>query len=79
VRAGFPPRVWERFQESFDRFLETQLGKDAFFDLLAGVGVTRTDDSGYDGFRAALATAGISAEGLLEAEEAKLERRKGGS
>lgn len=79
VRAGFPPRIWERFQASFDRFLETQLGQDAFFDLLAGVGVTRTDDSGYDGFRAALATAGISAEGLLEAEEAKLERRKGDS
>ncbi len=79
VRAGFPPAIWKRFVASFDRFLETELGQEAFFDLLAGVGVARTDDAGYDGFRAALATAGISAEGLLEAEEAKLERRKGDS
>ncbi len=78
VRAGFPAHIWERFQASFDRFLETDLGKEAFFDLLAGVGVGRTDDSGYDGFRDALATAEISAEGLLQAEEAKLERRKEG-
>lgn len=77
VRDGFPPHIWARFQASFDRFLETDLGKEAFFDLLAGVGVVRTDDRGYDGFRAALATAEISAEGLLEAEEAKLESRKG--
>ncbi len=78
VRAGFPAHIWERFQASFDRFLETDLGKEAFFDLLAGVDVGRTDDSGYDGFRRALATAEISAEGLLQAEEEKLERRKGG-
>ncbi len=78
VRDGFPEHIWQRFAASFDRFLDTELGKAAFFDLLAGVGVGRTDDRGYDGFRAALATAEISAEGLLQAEEAKLERRKGG-
>ncbi len=77
VRAGFPEHIWQRFLASFDRFLETDLGKAAFFDLLAAVGVGRTDDSGYDGFRAALATAEVSAEGLLQAEEAKLEGRKG--
>ena len=78
VRAGFPPHIWERFQASFDRFLETDEGKEAFFDLLAGVGGERTDDSGYDGFRIALESSTLSAEGLLEAEEAKLEKREGG-
>lgn len=79
VREGFPEAIWQRFVRSFDRFLETPQGKEAFADILAGVAVTRTDDSALDGFRAALAAAGMSADTLLQAEERKLEgKRKGG-
>ncbi len=76
VRQGFPEKIWQRFLESFDRFLETPQGKDAFADILAGVAVTRTDDSVMDGFRAALDAAGMSADTLLQSEEEKLERRR---
>ena len=76
VRRGFPEKIWQRFVESFDRFLETPQGKEAFADILAGVAVTRTDDSALDGFRAALEAAGMSADTLLQAEEKKLEGRR---
>lgn len=76
VRQGFPEKIWQRFLESFDRFLETQQGKDAFADILAGVAVTRTDDSVMDGFRAALEASGMSADTLLQSEEEKLERKR---
>jgi len=76
VRQGFPEKIWQRFLESFDRFLETPQGKDAFADILAGVAVTRTDDSVMDGFRAALDAAGMSADTLLQSEEEKLERKR---
>ena len=78
VRKGFPEKIWQRFVESFDRFLETPQGKEAFADILAGVAVTRTDDSALDGFRAALAAAGMSADTLLQAEEKKLEGKRSG-
>ena len=83
VRKGFPEHIWQRFLSSFDRFLETPEGMEAFADILAGVAVTRTDDSVMDGFRAALDAAGMSADTLLQSEEQKLERKrqaeKGGS
>ena len=76
VRQGFPEKIWQRFLESFDRFLETPQGRDAFADILAGVAVTRIDDSVMDGFRAALDAAGMSADTLLQSEEEKLETRR---
>lgn len=76
VRQGFPEAIWQRFLQSFDRFLETPQGKEAFADILAGVAVTRTDDSVLNGFRAALEAAGMSADTLLQAEEKKLEGKR---
>jgi ABC-type phosphate/phosphonate transport system substrate-binding protein len=81
VRAGFPDDTWRRFEESFRRYLKTEEGRDVYFDLLTAVDAAPVDDSAFDGFRAALETAGISAEGLLEAAEKKLEaerQRSGG-
>ncbi len=79
VRRGFPEKTWLKFEESFGRFLETTEGQAAFFDLLAGVDVERASDGDFDEFRSALEAAGMSADLLLEQEEEKLERRKGGS
>jgi ABC-type phosphate/phosphonate transport system substrate-binding protein len=76
VRRGFPPKIWQRFEESFHRFLDTPEGKEAFLDILAGVAVNPADDSSLDEFRAALDAAGMSADRLLAAEEEKLERRR---
>ncbi|MDX1502950.1 MAG: PhnD/SsuA/transferrin family substrate-binding protein [Thermoanaerobaculia bacterium] len=78
VRRGFPPAIWRRFADSLQRYLATEEGQQAFFDLLAGVAVSPTDDRAFDGFRLALDAAGLSAEKLLEAEEKKLESRGGG-
>jgi ABC-type phosphate/phosphonate transport system substrate-binding protein len=80
VRQGFPEPIWQRFVKSFDRFLETPQGKEAFADILAGVAVNRIDDAAMDGFRAALDAAGMSADTLLQAEEKKLagKRQSGG-
>jgi phosphonate transport system substrate-binding protein len=74
VRRGFSNDLWERFEASLERFLQTDRGQAAYFDLVAGVAVTRTEDQAFDGFRRALEAAGMSPETLLEAEEAKLER-----
>ncbi len=79
VRKGFPPRVWNRFEASLRRFLATEEGQSAFHDLVAGVDAAPCDDTAFDGFRDALKRSGVSAGKLLEAEEAKLKRRKGGS
>lgn len=76
VRRGFPARIWQRFEESFHRFLDTPAGKAAFLDILAGVAVNPADDASLDEFRAALDAAGMSADRLLAAEEEKLERRR---
>ncbi len=78
VRKGFPEETWRTFEASFGRFLKTEEGQAAFFDLLAGVDVNRATDADFDGFRKALDAAGMSADRLLEQEEEKLERRKGG-
>ncbi len=76
VREGFPEEVFQKFKESFDRLLETELGGEIFFDVLSAKGAVPTDDSAYDGFREALISAGVDAEGLLEAAERRLEERR---
>ena len=76
VRKGLPEEIWERFAASFQRYLETDEGKEVYFDLLTAVAAAPTDDSAFDGFRAALRSAGISAEGLLEAAEERLEEQR---
>jgi len=75
VRRGFPRRTWEKFEASLRRFLATEEGRAAMFDLVAAVDVTATGDRAFDGFREALRSAGMSATQLLEAEESKLEER----
>ena len=76
VRKGLPEAIWKRFVDSFQRYLQTPEGQDVFNDLLTAVGVTEIDDSVFDGFRSALEAAGIRAEGLMEAAEEKLEKKK---
>ena len=76
MRDGFSPTLWERFETSLQRYLQTPEGLESFFDLVAGVEAARTSDAAFDGFRNALDTSGMSADKLLEAEEAKLERRR---
>ena len=76
VRKGFPRRIWARFEASLQRFLQTSEGQSAYHDLVAGVAAAPCDDSAFDGFREALKASGVSAGRLLEAEEAKLKRKK---
>lgn len=76
VRKGFSRRIWDRFEASLQRFLETDEGQAAYHDLVAGVAAAPCDDSAFDGFREALKASGVSAGKLLEAEEAKLKRKK---
>lgn len=76
VRRGFPEAVWRQFEASLERFLATPEGQAAYYDLVAGVAAAPCSDADFDDFRAALSEAGVSASALLEAEEAKLERRR---
>ncbi|MEM1201747.1 MAG: PhnD/SsuA/transferrin family substrate-binding protein [Acidobacteriota bacterium] len=76
MREGFSPRLWERFEASFRRFLETPQGQEAYFDLVAGVDVATSEDRDFDGFREALDAAGLSADKLLDAAEDKLRKRR---
>jgi ABC-type phosphate/phosphonate transport system substrate-binding protein len=76
ARQGFPEKTWQTFADSLQRFLVTAEGRDAFLDLVAGIEATPTEDSVFDGIRQALAASGMSAAGLLEAEEEKLEQRR---
>ncbi len=76
VRRGFPEKTWARFNASLQRFLKTPKGREAYYDLVAGVAAAECTDATFDGFRAALRQAGVSASRLLEAEEAKLQRRR---
>lgn len=76
VRRGFPQRTWERLERSIQRFVATADGKLALHDLVAGVAVNPASDATFDGFRRALATAGMSAEQLMQAEEQKLEKKR---
>ena len=76
VRKGFSSSLWDRFYASFLRFLETPAGREAYFDLVAGVEAAVTSDSAFDGFREALETSGMSADSLLEAAENKLKKKK---
>lgn len=83
VRRGFPEAVWQQFEASLQRFLETPDGRGAYYDLVAGVAASPCDDGDFDDFRAALTDAGVSASALLDAAEARLEkervRKSGGS
>jgi ABC-type phosphate/phosphonate transport system substrate-binding protein len=76
VRRGFSKSVWERFERSMQRFLETPDGRSAYYDLVAGVAAEPCTDADFDEFRAALTEAGVSASRLLEAAEEKLDRRR---
>ena len=76
ARAGFSKDLFQRFERSFRKFITTQAGQEAFFDLVAGVDAASVDNSHFDGFRQALESSGMSADTLLEAAEKKLERRK---
>jgi ABC-type phosphate/phosphonate transport system substrate-binding protein len=81
VRRGFSETVWEQFEASLQRFLETPDGRSAYYDLVAGVAAAPCTDDDFDDFRAALTDAGVSASALLDAAEARLERdraKKGG-
>ncbi|MEM9555462.1 MAG: PhnD/SsuA/transferrin family substrate-binding protein [Acidobacteriota bacterium] len=75
ARAGLDPELWERFEASFRRFLETERGREAYFDLVAGVDALATDDAAFDDFRGALDSSGMSADKLLDAAEQKLRGR----
>ena len=76
VRRGFPESIWNDFEASLHRFLETSEGQGAYYDLVAGVAAAPCTDADFDEFRDALKKTGVSASKLLEAAEAKLERRK---
>ncbi|MBD3854691.1 MAG: PhnD/SsuA/transferrin family substrate-binding protein, partial [Acidobacteria bacterium] len=71
VRRGFSKSVWERFERSMERFLETPDGRSAYYDLVAGVAAEKCTDADFDEFRTALTEAGVSASRLLEAAEEK--------
>ena len=79
VRRGFSQARWERFEASLQRFLATPDGQGAYYDLVAGVAAEPCTDADFDDFRDALKRTGVSASKLLEAAEAKLERRRQGS
>jgi len=76
VRRGFSEIVWERFEASMQRFLETPDGRSAYYDLVAGVAAEPCTDDDFDDFRTALTDAGVSASALLEAAERRLERQR---
>jgi ABC-type phosphate/phosphonate transport system substrate-binding protein len=76
VRRGFPESTWRDFEASLNRFLETPDGQGAYYDLVAGVAAAPCTDADFDEFRDALRKTGVSASKLLEAAEAKLERKR---
>jgi len=76
VRRGFSKTVWERFEASMQRFLETPDGRSAYYDLVAGVAAAPCKDADFDEFRTALTETGVSATKLLEAAEEKLKHRR---
>ncbi len=78
VRRGFPSTVWERFEASLRRFLETAEGRAAYYDLVAGVAAESCTDTDFEEFREALRESGVSASKLLEAAEERLERGRAG-
>ena len=76
VRRGFPESVWQRFEASLGRFLDTPDGQGAYYDLVAGVAAAPCTDADFDDFRNALRRSGVSASKLLDAAEEKLNRLK---
>jgi ABC-type phosphate/phosphonate transport system substrate-binding protein len=79
IRRGFPEPIWEQFAASLQRFLDTEDGRGAYYELVAGVAAAPCIDRDLDGFRDALKIAGVSASKLLEAAEARLNRRRSAS
>jgi ABC-type phosphate/phosphonate transport system substrate-binding protein len=77
VRRGFSESVWEQFEASMQRFLDTPDGRSAYYDLVAGVAAAPCTDADFNEFRVALSDAGVSASALLEAAEKRLESRRG--
>ena len=77
VRSNFDEQVWQRFERSLQRFLATETGQSAYFDLVAGVAAAPCSDATFDGFRQALSDSGVSAAKILDAAEEKLQRRSG--
>jgi len=76
VRKGFSRRVWERFETSLQRFLETPEGLSAYHDLVAGVAAAPCNNAAFDPFREALRQSGVTAGKILEAAEKKLEAKR---
>jgi ABC-type phosphate/phosphonate transport system substrate-binding protein len=76
VRRGFPEPTWREFESSLQRFLDTPDGQGAYYDLVAGVAAAPCTDTDFDDFREALKRTGVSASKLLEAAEARLDRKK---
>jgi ABC-type phosphate/phosphonate transport system substrate-binding protein len=79
IRKGFSESTWERFAASLQRFLDTEDGRAAYYELVAGVAAAPCTDREFDGFREALKIAGVSASKLLEAAEARLNRQRSAS
>lgn len=76
VRQGFSNDLWQRFEASLQRYLQTPEGLESYFDLVAGIEAAPTTDAAFDGFRNALDAAGMSADKLLQAAEDKLEKQR---
>lgn len=76
VRKGFPETVWREFEGSLQRFLATEEGQGAYYDLVAGVAAEPCTDASFDGFRLALRETGVRAVSLLEAAEEEIERKR---
>ncbi len=76
TRKGFPKALWDRFEASLQRFIATPEGAVAYMDLVTAVAARNCDDSVLEGYRTALANAGMSATAIMEAEEAKLKKKR---
>ncbi len=76
VRQDFSETVWREFEGSLQRFLETEEGQGAYYDLVAGVAAEPCTDADFEGFRSALKETGVSAASLLKAAEEKLEKKR---
>ncbi len=77
VRRGFPDATWQRLATSLSRFLDTADGRRVLGELDGGVGLAKTTDAAFDGFRHTLELAGVDVNEILRAEEAKLGRKGG--
>ena len=76
TRKGFSEDLWQRFEASLQRFLVTPAGREAYFDLVAGVAAKPAGDEAFDGFREALSESGTPVDAILNAAEAKLDQKR---